>query len=149
MDPPSFLIPQDRYNTVAAQAFTAIEPIPFDLYPIKLAEGLHEDDVQGFIDGIDKALDDALEPQVRRVYLRRLSKVCSLRTLLPTSAKIPPCYNPTENPVASGGFADVWKGQHEGQTVAVKVIKIISGEVTREIISVSSLTVWWIGYTWD
>ena len=38
--------------------------------------------------------------------------------------RIPVCYNGSEAPQSSGGFADVWKGSHEGKDVAAKVLRL-------------------------
>jgi len=37
---------------------------------------------------------------------------------------MPLCYDPKEMPLCRGGFADVWKGRHEGREVASKVLRI-------------------------
>ena len=49
--------------------------------------------------------------------------MCSRKKLLPKSLRIPLCYNRQGFPLYTGGFADVWKGEHRGQAVAVKVIR--------------------------
>ena len=38
--------------------------------------------------------------------------------------QIPVCYNGSETPQYFGGFADVWKGSHEGKDVAAKVLRL-------------------------
>ena len=50
--------------------------------------------------------------------------ICGRQALLPKSLVIPPCYDPTGNPQGHGGFSDVWKGRHQGQDVAAKVLKV-------------------------
>ena len=40
--------------------------------------------------------------------------------------RIPLCYDRTEAPRYQGGFAEVWKGKHEGIEVAVKVLKVFT-----------------------
>ena len=40
--------------------------------------------------------------------------------------QIPLYYNRTEGPRYRGGFSDVWKGEHEGIEVAVKVLNVYS-----------------------
>lgn len=65
-----------------------------------------------------------------------LQNICGHRTLLPRSLAIPPCYNPTENALCHGGFGDVWKGQHHGKDVAVKVLRIYSAndfEIVKKV----------------
>ena len=65
-----------------------------------------------------------MPPWLRRKCLAPLRKICSHHTLIPRSIQIPLCYNRTEDPRYQGGFAEVWKGQHEGIEVAVKVLKV-------------------------
>ena len=38
--------------------------------------------------------------------------------------RIPVCYSPSVTPQICGGFADVWKGSHEGKDVAAKVLRM-------------------------
>jgi len=81
---------------------------------------------------------DGLTPQVRRRCLRSLCRICGHQTLLPQSLGIPLCYDPTENPLHRGGCADVWKGQHQDQDVAVKVVKVYTKNNPARIKRVSS-----------
>ena len=55
-----------------------------------------------------------------------LCKICSHHALIPRSIQIPLCYNRAEDPRYQGGFAEVWKGEHEGTQVAVKVLKVFA-----------------------
>jgi serine/threonine protein kinase len=61
---------------------------------------------------------------LRRKYLATLCKICRHHVLIPQSIQILLCYNRTEDPRYEGGFARVWKGEHEGIAVAVKVLKV-------------------------
>ena len=38
--------------------------------------------------------------------------------------QIPLCYDYLDTPQTCGGFADVWKGNHEGKEVAAKVLRV-------------------------
>ena len=40
--------------------------------------------------------------------------------------QIPFCYDPSDDALYSGGYADVWKGQHQDYSVAVKVLRVYS-----------------------
>jgi hypothetical protein len=42
------------------------------------------------------------------------------------SLQVPLCYNRLGTPLYRGGYADVWKGEHQGRSVAVKVLRIYS-----------------------
>ncbi|KAF9642010.1 kinase-like protein [Thelephora ganbajun] len=78
-------------------------------------------DTQSFVDVIDEALG-TLVPWLRRKCLTALCKICGREALLPRSVQIPLCYNRMDTPLYRGGYADVWKGEHQGREVAVKVL---------------------------
>jgi len=67
---------------------------------------------------------DTLEPWLRRKCLTALCRICGRRALLPRSVQIPLCYDRMDTPLYHGGFAEVWKGEHQGREVAVKVLKV-------------------------
>lgn len=87
---------------------------------VKLLSG---EDAQSFIDAIDQTLD-ALVPWLRKKCLTTLCKICGRRGMLPRSLHIPLCYNRLDPPLYNGGYAEVWKGKHQGREVAVKVLKV-------------------------
>ena len=74
---------------------------------------------------------DSLGPPLRQKCLSVLYKICDRQALLPTSLQIPLCYDPSDVPLYIGGFADVWKGEHQGANVAVKVLKVTSGNLDK------------------
>jgi hypothetical protein len=49
---------------------------------------------------------------------------------------LPLCYDRSEDALYSGGYADVWKGEHEGRKVAVKVLRIYTTSNLRKVTSV-------------
>ena len=53
-----------------------------------------------------------------------LCKICGHQALLPRSVQIPLCYDRESTPLYRGGYAEVWKGEHEGREVAVKVLTV-------------------------
>ncbi|KAF9644930.1 kinase-like protein, partial [Thelephora ganbajun] len=61
-----------------------------------------------------------------RKCLAASRRICGRQALLPRSAQIPICYNRLDNPLYRGGYADVWKGEHQGRDVAVKVLRVYS-----------------------
>ncbi|KAF9787364.1 kinase-like domain-containing protein [Thelephora terrestris] len=75
-----------------------------------------------------------LSPWAKNQCLRLLYKTCGTHALLPTEMKIPICYDRNNDALYSGGFADVWKGQHCGRDVAVKVIRTFSNSDFRKLI---------------
>ena len=70
---------------------------------------------------------------LRRKCLAALCKICGHHALIPMSMQIPLCYNRAEAPRYQGGFAEVWKGEHEGVEVAVKALKIF---MTSDLIKI-------------
>ena len=120
------------------------------------------DDVQAFVDVMDEArsmsiryrepvliktdidmfyyqaLDRPdLSPRTRENCLRSLCKICGRHALLPTTLKTPISVERTGDVMFRGGFADVWKGDHCGRDVAVKVMRIYSESELQRVIGVS------------
>ena len=77
-----------------------------------------------------------LPPPVRKKCLKSLYRTCGCRSLIPNALKIPMCYDRNGHPLYKGGFADVWKGEHRGQDVAVEVLRIYSTSDFQKIIDV-------------
>ncbi|KAF9644321.1 kinase-like protein [Thelephora ganbajun] len=92
---------------------------------IEMVEHLSGDDAQRFIDVTHEVLD-TLAPRIRRRCLRSLYWICDRQALLPKSLETPLCYNINEYPRYHGGFADVWKGQHNDREVGCKVLRVYS-----------------------
>ena len=87
---------------------------------------------------VDQALNmPELPPQIRKECLKLLYRTCGRHALLPRTLKIQVRYNQTGTALYRGGFADVWKGEHCGQDVAVKVIRTYSDDELQKIIGVS------------
>jgi len=57
--------------------------------------------------------------------------------MLPRSIQIPLCYNRTDAPLYHGGFAEVWKSEHQGREVAVKVLKVY---VTSDLVKITKVS---------
>ena len=118
---------------------------------------LNGDDAQTFVDVIDEvhstfadhcnkltstsvnqALDGPdLSSQTRKKCLKSLYRTCRRYALLPRTLKIPFCYDRTSVALYRGGFADVWKGEHCGRDVAVKVLRTYSNSDLQKVIGVS------------
>jgi hypothetical protein len=78
-----------------------------------------------------------LSPKIRKMCLKSLYRTCGHNALLPRALKVPICYDRTGTPLYSGGFADVWRGQHCGRDVAVKVIRTYSSIGLQKVFGVS------------
>ena len=88
-----------------------------------------------------QALDlPGLPSRLRGKCLSALRRICGRQALLPRSLQIPICYNRSDTPLYCGGFADVWKGEHDGRHVAVKVLRVYSTSDVSKIASVSLRT---------
>ena len=81
------------------------------------------------------ALPDLL-PWLRKKCLSVLCRICGRQALLPRSLRVPLCYDRSDNPLYRGGYADVWKGEHRGRHVAVKVLRVYSMGDSDKITSV-------------
>ena len=87
---------------------------------------------------VGQALDrPKLSPRTRESCLQSLYRICSHRALLPTSLKVPVSFERTGDALYRGGYADVWRGDHCGRDVAVKVIRIYSDSDLQRVIGVS------------
>ena len=85
-----------------------------------------------------QALDiPELSPQIQRKCIRLLRKMCGRHALLPRTLKIPISYDQTSTALYRGRYADVWKGEHNGRDVAVKVIRTYSDNDLQKIVGVS------------
>lgn len=81
---------------------------------------------------------DELGPRLRKKSLSTLCKICGRRALLPRSLQIPVCYDRSGEPLGSGGYADVWMGEHLGRKVAVKVLKVYTTSNLHKVTSVGN-----------
>lgn len=103
---------------------------------VKAIRDLRGDDAQAFIDTMHEALDlPSLPTRLRGKCLSVLHRMCGSQALLPKSLQIPLCYNRSDPPLYHGGFADVWKGEHNGCGVAVKVLRVYATSDLSKTIS--------------
>lgn len=79
--------------------------------------------------------------------LKLLYRTCGLHSRLPRALSVPVCYGQIGNSPRRGGYADVWKGEHLGQDVAVKVIRTYSSDVLGKIMHVSRWLRFTLGYS--
>ena len=82
---------------------------------------------------------DALPLLLQKRCLGALRKICGRSGLVPRSIEIPPCYNRSDEPLYQGGYADVWKGKHNGCDVAVKGLRVFAGSDSGKIMRVGSI----------
>ena len=92
---------------------------------------------------IDQALDlPDLLPRLRKRCLRVLCRICGRRALLPRSLQIPLTYDRLGTPQYRGGYADVWKVEHQGRHVAAKVLRVYSTTDLSKVTTVGSQFCW-------
>ncbi|KAF9785320.1 kinase-like domain-containing protein [Thelephora terrestris] len=95
---------------------------------------LSKDDAQAFIDAADETLGRFdLPSRTRANCLRQLYKTCGHHKLIPRSLEVFICYDRDGGPEYSGGYADVYKRQHCGKEIAVKVIRTCSKSDLRKV----------------
>jgi hypothetical protein len=68
--------------------------------------------------------------------LKLLYRTCGNHARLPGALMVLDCYDRNGDPLYRGGYADVWKGEHAGQDVAVKVIRAYSSHDLQKVIKV-------------
>ena len=69
--------------------------------------------------------------------MNTLCRICGRHALLPSPFQIPLCFDRLEEALYSGGYADVWMGEHQGRKVAVKVLRVYSTSDLDKITNVS------------
>ena len=62
--------------------------------------------------------------------------MCGHHEIIPSTLTVTVGYDQTEDALYRGGYADVWKGEYRGREVAVKVIRLYSRDVMKNVINV-------------
>ena len=79
-----------------------------------------------------------MPPWLRGKCLNTLCRICGYHALLPRSVQISLHYDRTGTPRYHGGFAEVWKAEHKGREVAVKVLKVYASSSLAKVTRVCS-----------
>lgn len=74
-----------------------------------------------------------MNPGLENRFFRVLRKVSASRGILPRSYRLKGVVLDDTIPYASGGFADIWKGQRDGNRVCVKAFRTQAGENLEKI----------------
>ncbi|KAF9646888.1 kinase-like protein [Thelephora ganbajun] len=95
-------------------------------------------DPSSYVNNLDKIIDGLLaESELQKRCIRALRKTCGLYGILPTSYAVTCTLSkPGKRPLASGGFADVWKFLDEDNhdhVFAVKSLRVCERDDTNEI----------------
>lgn len=65
---------------------------------------------------------------------KKFRQLCGQAGLLPASHIIPDnLIQTSENPVASGGFGDVWEGKCADEPVAIKALRVYKPDDVRKV----------------
>ena len=71
--------------------------------------------------------------------IKALGEVCSATDRLPTSTLLAAGLQKRGDiAVASGGFTDIWRGEHHGSLVAMKAFRIYTAQNLKEAKEVST-----------
>jgi hypothetical protein len=79
-----------------------------------------------------------LDSQIRPVLLRGLLKLSKKFKQHPRCFALPDLQL-GEDPVAAGGFGDIWKSQFHNETVCVKVMRVYQKSDVNTLLKVSSM----------
>jgi hypothetical protein len=80
-----------------------------------------------------------MELDLRRKCVRVLRKVCGSEAILPRSCTLSENISKEGDiAFASGGFADIWKGRHNGNRVCIKAFRAYTAEDLYKIKQVHS-----------
>ena len=78
---------------------------------------------------------------VSRRCLHKLQAICCQHNILPSSYNVSGNLKRVDSdPVASGGFSDVWEGVHDGKTVCIKRLRVT--QQTRQAIEKVRICCW-------
>ncbi|KAF9781279.1 kinase-like domain-containing protein [Thelephora terrestris] len=92
---------------------------------VDTALSLRGDDALTLVDILDQAFEAPnMSLDLRRRSVRILRRVCGMQTILPRSCILSDnIAREGDIAFASGGFADVWKGRHNGNPVCIKAFR--------------------------
>ncbi|KLO11587.1 kinase-like protein [Schizopora paradoxa] len=82
------------------------------------------------------------EPELARTAENLLNKLVELTGILPDGLFVNGVKRLGDNPVAGGGFADVWKGEIRGTSVALKVIRVYDLDIEFQKDCYKEVIVW-------
>ncbi|KIY67217.1 kinase-like protein [Cylindrobasidium torrendii FP15055 ss-10] len=68
--------------------------------------------------------------ELRRSFVQQVSEIVQKHDILPYSLYCSSLRKHGDNPVARGGFADIWKGKYSGEIVAVKALRFYTASST-------------------
>lgn len=102
---------------------------------VNTALSLQGEDALTLVDILDQAFEAPNMPlDLRRRSVRILRRLCGLQIILPRSCILSDNISKEGDiAFASGGFADVWRGRHNGNVVCVKAFRAYTAENLAKI----------------
>jgi len=85
-------------------------------------------------------LDNTVCGQDRHELLNILCKMCSRQRIIPKSMHMPNCLDGELTEVYDGGHANLFRGEHKGRAVAIKILRLYLTSDFDKCCSVSILT---------
>ncbi|KAJ7779397.1 kinase-like domain-containing protein [Mycena maculata] len=77
-------------------------------------------------------IDSEMNDEIRRRCLTGIQKIARSKEILPPRIFIHPLKRQGRNAVAGGGYADIWKGTVETETVCLKVLRVFMSDLDRQ-----------------
>lgn len=84
-------------------------------------------------------LDHIVRDRDRRGLLNILCKICSRQRMIPKSMHIGNYLNREPVEVYAGGYANIFRGEHKGRPVAIKIIRLYQTSDSAKCFSVSTV----------
>ena len=84
-------------------------------------------------------LDDVICDRDRHDLLNILCKMCSRQRMIPKSMRMDNCVNGELIEECNGGYATVFRGEHKGRPVAVKIVRVYLTNDFDKCLSVNTL----------
>lgn len=78
----------------------------------------------------------SFSPSVNKGWIKLLYRTCGTHGLVPKALEVQVTYDRTKDSLCWGGYGDVWKGEHHGRDVAVKVLRRYTKSVLQKIMKV-------------
>ncbi|KAK0190062.1 kinase-like domain-containing protein [Armillaria mellea] len=120
------LVEREARAQIRNQVWSLIRDLPSPWSSVGLTPQLAETVV---MDVLQQEMDDPRHPDgYRTAYRKCLQALCKARNVVPSSLLIRDLTREGDNPIASGGFADIWQGHLHDTQVCLKVLRVFGTE---------------------
>ncbi|KAG6811002.1 hypothetical protein H0H92_009379, partial [Tricholoma furcatifolium] len=94
------------------------------------------------LDSFQKLLDTAeLDTPFRKNLIVATQRISTRFGIFPASYELKDVVQDSEDPVAQGGFADIFKGKFQGESVCLKTIRVYLGFKPEQVIKILLMTI--------